>query len=64
MKTKLTCPNLGTLVTVEIHCDPTDGHILGIECCSAFKPDSWVDCDQLCVRLLNERDQSRRDGDT
>jgi hypothetical protein len=60
MKTKLTCPNLGTLVTVELHRDPTDGHILGIERCSAFEPGSGVDCDELCARLLNERLRRRR----
>lgn len=60
MKKMLTCPNRGHLVTVELHRDPVDGHILGIERCSAFSPDDWVDCDQECARRLNQKLRSRR----
>lgn len=60
MKTQLTCPNRGHLVTVELHNEPSDGHVVGIERCSAFRPEDWVDCDQECARRLNQRLERRK----
>ena len=62
MKTYLTCPNIAHLVEVEMERDPIDGHILGIERCSAFSPSDWMDCDQECARLLNLRVVNRSRG--
>jgi hypothetical protein len=55
MKIKITCPNTAHLEEIEYEMDPVDGHILGITRCSAFSPDTHVDCDCLCAKRINQR---------
>lgn len=56
MKKYVTCPESGHLEELEIAEDPEDGHILGVTRCTAFAPEEAVDCDELCIRRLNARD--------
>lgn len=55
MKKLVTCPKRGHLEEIEFRISPVDGRILGIASCSAFKKESWVDCDEQCVKLLNQK---------
>lgn len=55
MKVYLTCPQRGHLVQIEFGHSPEDGRIVGVNRCSAFSPETWVNCDRLCVTLLNEK---------
>ncbi len=55
MKCYLTCPNLGTLAKIECDRSASDGRIVGVRSCSLAEKTDWVECDRLCVKLLNER---------
>lgn len=68
MKCYLTCPNAAHLVKIDFDRSATDGRIVGVRGCSAFDKEEWVECDQLCVKLLNEKVDSliarRRDSES
>jgi CBS domain-containing protein len=50
---KVTCPNSGTLEEIEYFEKPSDGSILGVVSCTAFRPATAVACDLLCADRLN-----------
>jgi hypothetical protein len=55
VRRKVTCPETGHLEEIEVAEDPVDGHLLGATGCSRFSPEDHVDCDQICVKRLNQR---------
>lgn len=52
---KVTCPNSGTLEEIELFEKPSDGAILAVVSCTAFRPSTAIDCDVLCADRLNQR---------
>ena len=55
MKCYLTCPNAAHLVKIEFDRSAADGRIIAVRGCSAFDEEQLVECDELCVKLLNEK---------
>lgn len=54
MRQKITCPASAHLEEIEYTTGPSDGRILEILHCSAFR-EAAVDCDMLCAKRLNAR---------
>ena len=60
MKRYITCPNRGTLAEIECDQSAEDGHIIGVRRCSLVGTNEWVDCDSLCIKLLNKRELAQQ----
>jgi len=56
VKKKLTCPVSAHLEEIEYTERAVDGHILGITRCSALDRGDVEDCGQVCIELLNARE--------